>query len=184
MKKTICAMLALILCVGFAFSASALEINGSRGAKGTIRRGYYYNGNVSFQLPNTAWTEESCIGYDDYDEITLVGPADVNGFIPSLVVYINDQAWDMDADFQDMGSGNCIRVANQNFIINDDMKAHYDCYINSADSGSRMEIDYIIWFNCGERGVMLHYYTFSSTRSIPDDLPALDDTMTSFTIGA
>lgn len=184
MKRTFCAFLALILCMGVAFSASALEINGSRGAKGTIRRGYYYNGNVSFMLPNTAWTEDSCIGYDDYDQIDLIGPADVNGFIPSLEVYINEQPWDMDAEFQDMGSGNCIRVANQNFVLGEDIRAHYDCYINSADNGSRMEIDYIIWFNCGERGVMLHYYSFSSTRSIPDDLPALDETVGSFKIEA
>ena len=184
MKRTFCAFLALILCLSFAFSASALEINGSRGAKGTIRRGYYYNGNVSFMLPNTAWTEDSCIGYDDYDQIDLIGPADVNGFIPSLEVYINEQPWDMDAEFQDMGSGNCIRVANQNFVLGEDIRVHYDCYINSADNGSRMEIDYIIWFNCGERGVMLHYYSFSSTRSIPDDLPALDETVGSFKIEA
>lgn len=184
MKRTFCAFFALILCLSFAFSASALEINGSRGAKGTIRRGYYYNGNVSFMLPNTAWTEDSCIGYDDYDQIDLIGPADVNGFIPSLEVYINEQPWDMDAEFQDMGSGNCIRVANQNFVLGEDIRAHYDCYINSADNGSRMEIDYIIWFNCGERGVMLHYYSFSSTRSIPDDLPALDETVGSFKIEA
>ena len=183
MKKIISVLLALVLCMGLVGSASALEINGARGAKGTVRRGYYYNGSVSFQLPGTAWTEQSAIAYDGYDEIELIGTADVNGFIPAMTVYINDQTWDMEADFEDMGSGDYIRVANQNFTVGGEINAHYDCYLDNSDNG-RMGIDYIIWFNCGERGVMLHYYSFSSTRSIPDDLPALDDTVSTFKIEA
>ena len=46
-----------------------------------------------------------------------------------------------------------------------------------------MGLDYLIWFNYGDYGVTIYYYTFAATRSIPDDLPALDEVVASFTIG-
>ena len=182
MKRQLALLLTLLMCVGIGCPAGALEINGARGAGGTVRRGYYYNGNVSFKLPGAAWTESSAVAYDDHDEILLSGTADVNGFIPSMYIQINSETWDIDAGFEDIGIANSIRVANQTFTVNDEIRAHYDCYLEN-DTDGRMGLDYLIWFNCGDYGVAIYYYTFAATRSIPDDLPALDDVVASFTIG-
>ena len=165
MKRKLALLLTLLMCVGIGCPAGALEINGARGAGGTVRRGYYYNGNVSFKLPGAAWTESSAAAYDDHDEIQ-----------------INSETWDIDAGFEDIGIANSIRVANQTFTVNDEIRAHYDCYLEN-DTDGRMGLDYLIWFNCGDYGVAIYYYTFAATRSVPDDLPALDDVGASFTIG-
>lgn len=182
MKNKAVVLLALLLCLSLAASAaSALSIGSGRGE---IRRGVYYNGNVSFPLPSTAWTEVSALAYSDYDEIELAGPTDVNGFYPCLDVRIHDTPWDMEGEFGEMSFNNSdyVRVANQTFSVGDaGLLAHYDCYLDSLDNG-RMEFDYQIRFNCGDYGVSLYYYTFSSTRSIPDDLPALDGIVTAFSI--
>lgn len=118
MKKRFYICIALLLCACFATtSASALVTDGRDG--GVVRRGYYYNGQVSFQLPSTAWVQDSAVAYNDSDEIILKGAADVNGFIPSLMILISDSPWNMDAEFEELEtSGESIRVANQNYTIN------------------------------------------------------------------
>lgn len=180
--KKIALLLALVLCVGVACPAGALVIEGAAGAGGNIRRGYYYNGKVSFKLPGAAWTQDYSVAYSDFDEINLSGTADVNGFIPGLYIQIEDTPWDMDAEFEEFISGDgVIRTANQTYRLGDDLRAHYDCYLGEEEDG-RMGLNYLIWFNCGEYGVVLYYYTFAATRSIPDDLPALDDVVRSFAI--
>ena len=180
MKKRFYICIALLLCACFATtSASALVTDGRDG--GVVRRGYYYNGQVSFQLPSTAWVQDSAVAYNDSDEIILKGAADVNGFIPSLMILISDSPWNTDAEFEELEtSGESIRVANQNYTING-MDVHYDCYLSCDESG-RMGLDYLLFFNYGDYSVTLYYYTFASTRSIPDELPKLDEMAASFEI--
>lgn len=179
MKKRFCVVLALLMCVMmFASSASALVIDGSN--SGAVRRGIYYNGDLSIAIPASGWEEVSAVSYKDYDEIYFQGTADVNGFIPGIMMRVYDSPWDMDAEFSGLDiSGSNIRVVNQNFTV-DGKRVHYDCYFSNGNG--RMELDYMASFNVGDYGILLYYYSFSATRSIPDDLPMLDDMIDSVTI--
>jgi hypothetical protein len=187
MKKTfIRTFLAVLLCISLLPITSALALKAS--GSGTVRRGNFEDSGVSFQVP-VSFTLESIDSGKEADTIKLVGPKDINEFIPKINVKIEAKPYDL-ANIKtdetisyielDLKGSNALNLVDEKVAgSNGDMLRRVFFY-NTEDG--RMGILYRYMMNVSGYGVTFEYQAYTATRSLPDDLKVMPDLIKSLTI--
>ena len=187
MKKTnIRTFLVILLCLSLLPLAPALALKSS--GSGTVRRGNYEDSGISFKVPDSFIVDAVEAG-KKADIIKLVGPKDLNGFIPKLTVKIEAEPYvlaDKKADEAldyiqfDLKGSNMLKLVDDTASgVHGDMLRRVIFY-NTEDE--RMGILYLYILNVDGFGVTFEYQAYTATRTLPDEIAALPDIVDSFTL--
>jgi hypothetical protein len=176
--------LALIICLCFLPGVSALAWKVSNNS--VVRRGNFADNAVTFKVPASFVVDKIITGLSD-DQIELVGPKDINGFIPQITVWILADALDLDAATQDdvvqqiegdLNGNNALCLVDEKVAINGSDALRRIFFYNGEDD--RMRIMYRYDMNVSGCGVIIEYRAYTATRTLPEEVPevpAIAETM-------
>lgn len=167
--------LALVLCLSMLPAASALAWKAS--GKGVVRRGNFSDSGITFKVPASFTVDKIVTGKSD-DKIELLGPKDINGFIPQITVWVMKDALDLDAATQqdvvdeiedDLDGENALCLVDEKEEINGDEALRRIFFYNGEDG--RMRIMYRYDMNVSGYGVIIEYRAYTATRTLPEEIP-------------
>lgn len=185
-KQSTSLILVLLLCLSLLpiNPASALIASGN----GTLRRAWFEDSGITFQAP-ASFTLDSIQAGKSSDVIKLVGPKDINNFIPSIFVRIKEGVSDLSSipvsngeDYitNSLNGSNVLNLVDEITAVGDKQVLRRVYFYNT--SNDRMGIYYMYVFNVDTYSITVEYRAYTATRSLPDDVIALPDVVSTFAI--
>ena len=178
--------LAIMVCLSLLPMTSALALKAS--GDGALHRGLFEDSGITFQAP-ASFTLDGIDARKNVDIIKLVGPKDVNSFIPRITVKISVSKFDLkDIPLSevehyitlDLDGTNFLNLVDETITEGDKEALRRVSFYNTKDE--RMGMLYQYMFNVGEYGVTVEYRAYTATRSLPDDISALPELVKTFAI--